>query len=140
MKKLFATLMTVAMLASMSTAAFADNPQPISNNISVSNVETRSFSRSFSAEIDAEEWTNVGWDINVYNDKRLEIQLDESNGTTVAFKILEGNLSPRTVKLTEGQSKVVRLINGDEFSIFAQIDGEISETATISGYFNLAKK
>lgn len=134
MKKTMASLMAVMMLVSMSTAVFADNPD-LGN--CVQNTQEKSFSRPFSGDVSGEDWTKVGWDINVYGDKRLEIELDESEGQTVMFRIVQDGPSVE-VTLSEGQSEVVTL-NGSGFTIYAQIEGSIKDTASISGYFNLAK-
>lgn len=141
MKKMAALLLAMMLISSLGVASYATSPNvDLAVTREQQEITPRSFSRSFEAEVSADRWTLVGYDINILADRRLEIELDEAGGYEIVFRIRDTqDKVPTYVYMEEGESKVITLPTDYPFMIDAQINGNISAKTTISGYFNLAK-
>ena len=69
--------------------------------------------------------------------KISEIELYESDGKQIVFRIEEVGNAPVDIMLKEGESKTI-LLKGGRTKISVQIEGKILDKASISGQLNLA--
>ena len=89
----------------------------------------------FSQEVNGEEWTLVAWDSGEVWEK-LNISLEKGGANPVVFELRQGDATEQLC-LNPSESGQLELTSEDKFTLYAQFDGDVLQSAQVEGRLEL---